>query len=230
MSSMWRVAGLSRCFWPRRLQLGPICWRPPPIRRAAASLRAERRLLARPMAEASAISGYSFADYAWFLIANPGLAGRIADAPLGGEERCSPGENAGDGPRLFRRRQAEKRQRLGPAGRGLCSDRARRQALDAARRRGARPISARPTSRRSGRGTARSFTRADHDRRVDSPAVRQEAGRRRTLHLASASPERQAAFAARIAMQQDRPTRTVRYAAVIGSVTSDAGLMMDRAR
>jgi soluble lytic murein transglycosylase len=48
--------------------------------------------------------------------------------------------------------------------------------------------------------------------------------------LSATSPERQAAFAARIAMQQNSPEADNRYQAVIGSVTSDAGLFMDRAR
>jgi soluble lytic murein transglycosylase len=44
------------------------------------------------------------------------------------------------------------------------------------------------------------------------------------------SPERQAPFGARIAMQQGAADADIRYQAVIGSVTRDAGLMMDRAR
>jgi soluble lytic murein transglycosylase len=74
-----------------------------------------------------------------------------------------------------------------------------------------------------------SFTRADHDRRIDSLlfAKKEDAAAR---FLASASPERQAAFAARIAMQNGASDAESRYRAVIGSVTSDAGLMMDRAR
>ena len=44
------------------------------------------------------------------------------------------------------------------------------------------------------------------------------------------SPQRQAAFAARIAMQNGSPDADARYGAVIGTVTSDAGLLMDRAR
>ena len=48
--------------------------------------------------------------------------------------------------------------------------------------------------------------------------------------LTATSPERQAAFAARIAMQQNASDADSRYQAVAGSVTSDAGLMLDRAR
>jgi len=74
-----------------------------------------------------------------------------------------------------------------------------------------------------------SFTRADSDRRIDSLlfAKKEDDAAR---FLASASPERQAAFAARIAMQNGDSDAESRYQAVMGSVTSDAGLMMDRAR
>src|SRR5204863_2552124 len=48
--------------------------------------------------------------------------------------------------------------------------------------------------------------------------------------LTATSAERQAAFAARLAMQNNASDADSRYAAVIGSVTRDAGLMMDRAR
>jgi soluble lytic murein transglycosylase len=45
-----------------------------------------------------------------------------------------------------------------------------------------------------------------------------------------ASPQRQAAFGARIEMQRNSADAESRYQSVIGTVTSDAGLMMDRAR
>ena len=45
-----------------------------------------------------------------------------------------------------------------------------------------------------------------------------------------ATPQRQAAFAARVAMQQNAPDAESRYQSVISAVTDDAGLMMDRAR
>ena len=74
-----------------------------------------------------------------------------------------------------------------------------------------------------------SFTRADNDDRVDALLFAKKPDDAARF-LAVASPERQAAFAARIAMQQNSPDADVRYQAVMGSVTTDAGLMMDRAR
>jgi len=75
----------------------------------------------------------------------------------------------------------------------------------------------------------RSFTRDDQDRRADALLFAkqpQDAAR----FLTATSPQRQAAFAARIAMQNGSPDADARYGAVIGTVTSDAGLLMDRAR
>ena len=44
------------------------------------------------------------------------------------------------------------------------------------------------------------------------------------------SATRRGAFTARVAMQRRWPDAETRYQAVIGQVTTDAGLMMDRAR
>lgn len=74
-----------------------------------------------------------------------------------------------------------------------------------------------------------SFTRADHDRRLDSLLFAKKPDDARRF-LGYASPDRQAAFGARIAMQEDSDDADARYQTVIGWVTRDAGLMMDRAR
>jgi soluble lytic murein transglycosylase len=75
----------------------------------------------------------------------------------------------------------------------------------------------------------RSFTRADNDSRVDALLFAKKADDAARF-LTATSPDRQAAFAARIAMQQNATDADSRYGAVIGGVTRDAGLMMDRAR
>jgi len=74
-----------------------------------------------------------------------------------------------------------------------------------------------------------SFTRTDADDRVDSLLFAKRADDAARL-WSTTSPERQAAFGARIALQQNAPDADSRYAAVIANVTRDAGLMMDRAR
>src|SRR5439155_4061508 len=74
-----------------------------------------------------------------------------------------------------------------------------------------------------------SFTRADQDRRADALLFAKKPDDAARF-LTATSPERQTSFAARVAMQQGTPDAEARYQAVIGAVTSDAGLMMDRAR
>jgi soluble lytic murein transglycosylase len=74
-----------------------------------------------------------------------------------------------------------------------------------------------------------SFTSADHDRRVDSLLFAKKPNDA-ARYYSLASPTRQAAFAARIAMQNNADNAESLYQAVIGTVTTDPGLMMDRAR
>ncbi len=74
-----------------------------------------------------------------------------------------------------------------------------------------------------------SFTLADHDRRVDALLFAKKADDA-SRFLTLASPQRQAAFGARVAMQRGATDAESRYAGVIATVTQDAGLMMDRAR
>ena len=82
---------------------------------------------------------------------------------------------------------------------------------------GARPISASRRAEPMG-PLRRSFTRDDQDRRADAllfakqPQDAARFSRRR-------APQRQAAFAARIAMQNGSPDADARYGAVIGTVT-----------
>ena len=73
------------------------------------------------------------------------------------------------------------------------------------------------------------LTAADHDKRVDALLFDKKYSDAYRM-LAWSSPARRAAFQARIAMQSRMGDAEQRYQAVIGQVTSDAGLMMDRAR
>jgi soluble lytic murein transglycosylase len=74
-----------------------------------------------------------------------------------------------------------------------------------------------------------SFTRTDHDHRADALLFAKDAKDAKRF-LEMVSPERRPAFAARIAMQTDAPDTDTLYRAAIGSVTTDAGLMMGRLR
>jgi soluble lytic murein transglycosylase len=73
------------------------------------------------------------------------------------------------------------------------------------------------------------LTAADHDKRADALLFGKRASDAYRM-LPYTTPTRRGAFGARIAMQSRAADAERRYQAVIGQVTSDAGLMMDRAR
>jgi len=73
------------------------------------------------------------------------------------------------------------------------------------------------------------LTADDHDRRVDSLLFGKDPDDAARL-LAWTSPDRRAAFAARIAMQQRSPDAEALYQAARHRVAADAGLLMDRLR
>ena len=124
MSSMWRAAViLPVAAGHRAVELGAICAAPRLCLPTATRLCAERRYALDDWRTLRQSSGYSFADYARFLIANPRLAGRSEDARAGPKGDAA-GRECRHGHRLLRQRQAEHRQRLGAACRRLCRERA----------------------------------------------------------------------------------------------------------
>ena len=173
-------------------------------------------------------SGYRFADYARFLIANPGWPD---ESRMRGwaEKAMQPGENAGTVISFFAKDKPKTGNGWARLADSYAASGRAAEALAAARSAWA---SADLSSTDEGAIWARygrTFTRADHDRRIDALLFdKKEDDAARFLSMAS--PERQAAFAARIAMQNNASDAESRYRAVIGSVTTDAGLMMDRAR
>jgi len=173
-------------------------------------------------------SGYRFSDYASFLIANPDWPDHDRIRSWA-EKSMQPGENAGTVLEFFaadKPRTGNGWARLADAyaATGRAAD-----ALDSARKawRSADLSSADEQAIWSRYGS--SFTRADNDGRVDALLFAKKADDAARF-LTATSPERQAAFSARVAMQQNSQDADSRYQAVAGSVTSDAGLMMDRAR
>ena len=147
------------------------------------------------------------------------------------EKAMRPGENAADGHRLLRAGQAD---RPATAGRGSPKPirRAARtaEALDAARNAWASDDLGASDEQAMWARFGGSFTARRPRSRASIPCC---SPRRRTTPRASfpmASPQRQAAFARPDRHAARRFRRRGRYRAVIGTVTSDAGLMMDRAR
>jgi soluble lytic murein transglycosylase len=173
-------------------------------------------------------SGYRFTDYANFLIANADWPD--SDRMRGWAEKAmQPGESAGTVLAFFvteKPRSANGWARL--AGADAASGRMA-DALDAARHAWRSADLSATDEQAIWNRYGNSFTRSDNDDRVDALlfAKKPEDAAR---FLGSTSPERQAAFGARIAMQQNASDAASRYQAVAGSVTTDAGLMMDRLR
>ena len=173
-------------------------------------------------------SAYRFADYAPFVIANPDWpdASRMR---RWAEKAIQPGENSATVLAFF----AREKPKTGPGWARLAdaytATGQTAQALDAARHAWASSDITGDDEQSIWARYGNSLTRADHDSRVDSLlfAKRPEDAAR---FLSMTSTERQASFAARIAMQQDSADADARYQAVAANVTSDAGLMMDRAR
>ena len=173
-------------------------------------------------------SNYRFADYAGFLIANPDWpdAGRMR---TWAEKTMQRGENGATVLAFF----GTEKPRTGSGWARLAeaysaSGRAM-EALDAARHawRSADLSSADEQAIWSRFGG--NLTRTDNDARVDALLFAKKADDAARF-LSSSTPDRQAAFAARIAMQQNSTDAESRYATVMPQVTRDAGLMMDRAR
>jgi soluble lytic murein transglycosylase len=173
-------------------------------------------------------SNYRFSDYASFLIANPDWPDSTRMRGWA-EKAMLPGENAATILAFF----ASTKPRTGNGWARLADAYAASgrmtEALDAARSawRSADLPGTDEQAIWSRYGS--SFTRGDNDDRVDALLFAKKADDAARF-LTATSPDRQAAFAARIAMQQNSADADNRYQAVLGSVTSDAGIMMDRAR
>ena len=173
-------------------------------------------------------SGYRFSDYAGFLIANPDWPD---DDRMRGwaEKAMQPGENAGTVLAFFATEKPKTGGGWARLADAYSASGNAAEALNAVRKawRSADLSSADEQSIWNRYGN--SLTRADNDDRVDALLFAKRADDAARF-LSSTSPERQAAFAARVAMQQNSADADSRYQAVMGSVTNDAGLMMDRAR
>jgi soluble lytic murein transglycosylase len=172
--------------------------------------------------------GYAFADYARFVVANPGWPGE-SGLRRAAEKQMRPGENALTVISFFRSdepqsgngwaRLAESYAATGKAAEALAAARNAWTSAD---------LSAYDEQSLFARFGSQ-FAAADHDKRVDALLF----GKKTTdayRMMPWTTPTRRGAFNARIAMLSRMPDAETRYQAVIGQVTNDAGLMMDRAR
>jgi len=226
MSSMWRITAILPLLLAvtpgssSAQYVAPSAASPSAAPSVAASLQTWRTLRQS--------SGYRFSDYASFLIANPDWPD---ESRMRGwaEKAMQPGENAATVIAFF----ATDKPRTGTGWTRLADALALNgqsgPALDAARQAWRSDGLTATDEQMIWSHFGASFTRADNDDRVDELLFAKKADAAARF-LTASSPDRQAGFAARIAMQQNAPDAEARYAAVIGLVTRDAGLMMDRAR
>lgn len=173
-------------------------------------------------------SGYSFSDYARFIIYNPGWPGESA-MRRNAERAMRAGEAPATVLAFFRTTQPVTGNGYARLAESLLATGRSAEALTAAKEAWASADLGETDEPLIYSRFGQSFSRADHDRRADALlfAKKPSAAHR---FLSMVSPNRAAAFAARIAMQTRSSDAEVRYHPLMGSVTTDAGLMMDRAR
>jgi soluble lytic murein transglycosylase len=173
-------------------------------------------------------SSYRFSDYASFLIANPDWPDNTR---LRGwaEKAMQPGENAATVVAFFAAEKPKTGNGWARLADAYAASGQTAAAIDAARHAWSSADLSDTDEQAIWARYGNSFTRVDNDNRIDALLFAKRADDAARF-ISSASPARQAAFAARIAMQQNSSDADSRYAAVIGTVTQDAGLMMDRAR
>jgi soluble lytic murein transglycosylase len=173
-------------------------------------------------------SGYSFGDYARFVNANPGWPGE-STLRRNAERAIRPGENPASVLAFFASAQPTTGNGFAALADALLANGRQAEALVAAREAWASgDLSATYEPVVHARYGAH-FTRTDHDRRVDALLFNKKVSDAHRF-LGFVSPHRAASFGARIAMQSRMPDAERRYQPLMANVTSDAGLMMDRAR
>jgi soluble lytic murein transglycosylase len=229
MSSMWRAVVIV----PALLALAPSssAQSPAPPIYGVAPATASTQNVAAALNQWRALrqsSNYRFADYATFLIANPDWpdASRMRSWA---EKAMQPGENRATVLSFFAAEKPASGNGWARLADTYAASGQAAQALDAARQAWRSPDLSSSDEQAIWTRFGASFTRTDNDQRTDALLFAKKADDAARF-ISATSPERQAAFAARVAMQQNAPDAEARYGAVIGSVTRDAGLMMDRAR
>jgi soluble lytic murein transglycosylase len=173
-------------------------------------------------------SGYAFADYARFLIANPGWPSETT-MRLNAEKAMRIGENPGTVLAFFQAKQPTTgngfaQYALALAGTGRAAE-ALAQAQNAWASGDLGPEHEQQIYARFGG----SLSWNDHDRRTDALLFERKTDDARRF-LAMTSGPRRAVFAARIAMQGRAPDAETLFHAVHGQVATDAGLLMERLR
>lgn len=172
--------------------------------------------------------GYRFADYARFLIANPGWPEETRMRRWA-EKAMRPGESALTVIAFFRTTEPQSGNGWARLAEAHTATGKPTEALAAARDAWASPDLSAYDEQALAARFWQSFTATDHDRRVDALLFAKRADDAQRA-MAYSSPSRRAAFAARVAMQRSSPMADQLYRQVEAQVSSDAGLLMDRLR
>jgi len=175
-----------------------------------------------------ASDGYSFADYARFVNANPGWPGE-SGIRRSAEKAMRPGENAVAVLGFYRSTEPQSGNGWARLAEAYAATAKTAEALAAARGAWLSSDLSQYDEQLLFSRFGSQLTAADHDKRVDALLFGKKTSDAYRM-LPWASPGRRAALSARIVMQSRAADANQRYQAVIGQVTSDAGLMMDRAR
>jgi len=229
MSSMWRAS----TFLPVLLAISPSSSAQSPVpyaqpQQAYAVPAANVGYALNDWRRLRQSSGYAFADYARFLIANPNWPD---DAKMRrwAEKAMKPGENAATVIAFFTVDKPASGNGWARLADAYAATGRAAEALDAARNAWTSDDLSSTDEQSLWSRFGGSFTSADHDRRADSLLFAKDPDDAARFYSLT-SPQRRAAFAARIALQRNASDAESLYQAVIGQVTSDPGLMMDRLR
>jgi soluble lytic murein transglycosylase len=172
--------------------------------------------------------GYAFADYARFVITNPGWPNETA-IRKSAEKAMRPGENPQTVIAFFRDVKPTTGSGWARLAESYAASSRQADAADAAREAWVESdLSATDEAALFGR-FSRDLTAADHDRRIDSLLFARKASDAYRM-MPWSSPGRRPTFTARIAMQSRDPSTETHWNAVAARSATDAGLLMERVR
>jgi soluble lytic murein transglycosylase len=172
--------------------------------------------------------GYAFADYARFVNANPGWPGETG-IRRSAEKSMRPGENAVTVLAFYRSNEPQSGNGWARLADAYLATGKPAEALAAARGAWTSGDLSQYDEQLIFSRFGSQLTAADHDKRVDALLFDKKTSDAYRM-LPWSSPARRASLQARIAMQARQSDAEQRYQAVMVQVTTDAGLMMDRAR
>ena len=173
-------------------------------------------------------NGYAFADYARFVSSNPGWPGE-SGLRRAAEKQMRAGENANTVLAFYRTSEPQSGSGWARLAEAYQATGKPTEALAAVRNAWVSGDLSQYDEQLLFSRFSSQLTAADHDKRIDALLFDKKTTDAYRM-LPYSSPGRRAAMSARIAMLSRSADAEQRYQAVINQVTTDAGLMMDRAR